>query len=317
MGMYCLNMLSIALELAREDRAYEDVASKFFEHFVYICRAINNIGNEKIELWNKEDGFYYDVLHLPDGKTFPLKLRSMVGLIPLFAVETLDSELIDQLPRFKHRMQWFIENRPDFSLHIETRSQDGEVRRFLSLVNRRRLTKVLGYMLDENEFLSPYGIRALSRYHKEHPFVFSSMGMDYRVEYEAAESTTALFGGNSNWRGPVWFPVNYLLIESLQKFHYFLGDTFTVDYPTGSGKKLNLAQIAAELSRRLTHTFLRGPDGRRPVYGGTEKFQQDPYWRDLLLFYEYFHGDNGAGIGASHQTGWTGLVAKLIQQSGE
>ena len=317
MGMYCLNMLSIALELAREDRAYEDVASKFFEHFVYICRAINNIGNEKIELWNKEDGFYYDALHLPDGKTFPLKLRSMVGLIPLFAVETLDSELIDQLPRFKHRMQWFIENRPDFSLHIETQSQDGEVRRFLSLVNRRRLTKVLGYMLDENEFLSPYGIRALSRYHKEHPFVFSSMGMDYRVEYEPAESTTALFGGNSNWRGPIWFPVNYLLIESLQKFHYFLGDTFTVDYPTGSGKKLNLAQVAAELSRRLTHTFLRGPDGRRPVYGGTEKFQQDPYWRDLLLFYEYFHGDNGAGIGAGHQTGWTGLVAKLIQQSGE
>jgi hypothetical protein len=317
MGMYCLNMLSIALELAREDRAYEDVASKFFEHFVYICRAINNIGNEKIELWNKEDGFYYDVLHLPDGKTFPLKLRSMVGLIPLFAVETLDSELIDHLPRFKHRMQWFIENRPDFSLHIETKSQDGEVRRFLSLVNRHRLTKVLRYMLDENEFLSPYGIRALSRYHKEHPFVFSSMGIDHRVEYEPAESRTALFGGNSNWRGPVWFPVNYLLIESLQKFHYFLGDAFTVEYPTGSGKKLNLAAVAAELSRRLTHTFLRGPDGRRPVYGGTEKFQMDPYWRDLVLFYEYFHGDNGAGIGAGHQTGWTGLVAKLIQQSGE
>ena len=317
MGMYCLNMLSIALELAREDRAYEDVASKFFEHFVYICRAINNIGNEKIELWNKEDGFYYDVLHLPDGKTFPLRLRSMVGLIPLFAVETLDSELIDQLPRFKHRMQWFIENRPDFGLHIETQSQDGEVRRFLSLVNRRRLTKVLRYMLDENEFLSPYGVRALSRYHKEQPFVFSSMGMDYRVEYEPAESTTTLFGGNSNWRGPVWFPVNYLLIESLQKFHYFLGDTFTVEYPTGSGKKLNLAAVAAELSRRLTHTFLRGPDGRRPVYGGTENFQQDRHWRDLVLFYEYFHGDNGAGIGASHQTGWTGLVAKLIQQSGE
>ena len=317
MGMYCLNMLSIALELAREDRAYEDVASKFFEHFVYICRAINNIGNEKIELWNKEDGFYYDVLHLPDGKTFPLKLRSMVGLIPLFAVETLDSELIDHLPRFKHRMQWFIENRPDFSLHIETRSQDGEVRRFLSLVNRHRLTKVLRYMLDENEFLSPYGIRALSRYHKDHPFVFSSMGIDHRVEYEPAESSTALFGGNSNWRGPVWFPVNYLLIESLQKFHYFLGDAFTVEYPTGSGKKFNLAAVAAELSRRLTHTFLRGPDGRRPVYGGTEKFQKDPYWRDLVLFYEYFHGDNGAGIGAGHQTGWTGLVAKLIQQSGE
>jgi glycogen debranching enzyme len=317
MGMYCLNMLSIALELAREDRAYEDVASKFFEHFVYICRAMNNIGDAKIELWNKADGFFYDVLHLPDGKKFPMKVRSMVGLIPLFAVETLDSELIDRLPRFKHRMQWFIENRPDFSLHIETQSQDGEVRRFLSLVNRHRLPKVLRYMLDEQEFLSPYGVRALSRYHKDHPYVFSMMGTSQSVEYQPAESTNGLFGGNSNWRGPVWFPVNYLLIESLQKFHYYLGDSFTVEYPTGSGQKRTLADVAAELSRRLTHTFLRGPDGRRPVYGGAEKFQQDPHWRDLILFYEYFHGDNGAGIGASHQTGWTGLVAKLIQQSGE
>jgi len=316
MGMYCLNMLSIALELARDDRAYEDVASKFFEHFVYICRAMNNIGNAKIELWNREDGFFYDVLHLPDGKTFPMKVRSMVGLIPLFAVETLDSELIDRLPRFKHRMQWFIENRPDFSLHIETQSQDGEVRRFLSLVNRHRLPKVLRYLLDEQEFLSPYGVRALSRYHQEHPYILSMMGTTHCVEYEPAESTNGLFGGNSNWRGPVWFPVNYLLIESLQKFHYYLGDSFTVEYPTGSGQRRHLADIAAELSRRLTHTFLRGADGRRPVYGGTEKFQQDPHWRDLVLFYEYFHGDNGAGIGASHQTGWTGLVAKLIQQSG-
>ena len=317
MGMYCLNMLSIALELARDDRAYEDVASKFFEHFVYICRAMNNIGNAKIELWNREDGFFYDVLHLPDGKTFPMKVRSMVGLIPLFAVETLDSELIDRLPRFKHRMQWFIENRPDFSLHIETQSQDGEVRRFLSLVNRHRLPKVLRYLLDEQEFLSPHGVRALSRYHKEHPYILSMMGTTHCVEYQPAESANGLFGGNSNWRGPVWFPVNYLLIESLQKFHYYLGDAFTVEYPTGSGQRRHLADVAAELSRRLTHTFLRGADGRRPVYGGTEKFQQDPYWRDLVLFYEYFHGDNGAGIGASHQTGWTGLVAKLIQQSGE
>jgi len=317
MGMYCLNMLSIALELAQEDRAYEDVASKFFEHFVYICRAMNHIGNEKIELWSREDGFFYDVLHMPDGTMFPMKVRSLVGLIPLFAVETLSSELVDQLPRFKHRMQWFIENRPDFGLHIETRSQDGEVRRFLSLVHRRRLIQVLRYMLDENEFLAPYGVRALSRHHKDHPYVFSTMGMDYSVEYQPAESTTGLFGGNSNWRGPVWFPVNYLLIESLQKFHYFLGDGFTVEYPTGSGTRMNLADIAAELSRRLTRTFLRGQDGRRPVYGKTEKFQADPHWRDLILFYEYFHGDNGAGIGAAHQTGWTGLVAKLIQQSGE
>jgi len=317
MGMYCLNMLSIALELARENRAYEDVASKFFEHFVYICRAMNNIGGEKIELWDREDGFFYDVLHLPDGKTLHMKVRSMVGLIPLFAVETLDSDLVDSLPRFKHRMQWFIENRPDFSAHVETQSHDGGVRRFLSLVNRHRLRSVLRYMLDEEEFLSPYGIRALSRYHKDRPYVLSVMGREYRVDYEPAESGTGLFGGNSNWRGPIWFPVNYLLIESLQKFHYFLGDTYTVEYPTGSGRKIALNEVAAELSRRLTHLFLLDRHGRRPVFGGTERFQRDPHWRDAVPFYEYFHGDNGAGIGASHQTGWTGLVAKLIQQSGE
>ncbi|MGE0642852.1 MAG: glucosidase [Nitrospira sp.] len=317
MGMYCLNMLSIALELARENRAYEDVASKFFEHFVYICRAMNNIGGERIELWNREDGFFYDVLHLPDGQTVPLKVRSLVGLIPLFAVETLDSELIDRLPRFKHRMQWFIENRSDFSAHVETQSRDGEVRRFLSLVNPTRLKSVLRYMLDEEEFLSPYGIRALSRYHKDHPYVLSLMGQEYRVDYEPAESRTGLFGGNSNWRGPIWFPVNYLLIESLQKFHYFLGDAYKVEYPVRSGQYVALNEVATELSRRLTHVFLRDPTGRRPVFGGAKKFHDDPFWRDAILFYEYFHGDNGAGLGASHQTGWTGLVAKLIQQSGE
>ena len=317
MGMYCLNMLAIALELARENRAYEDVASKFFEHFVYICRAMNNIGGEKIELWDKEDGFFYDVLHLPDGRTFHMKVRSLVGLIPLFAVETLDPELIDQLPRFKHRMQWFLENRPDFSAHVEARSTDAGVRRFLSLVNRHRLKQVLRHMLDEKEFLSSFGVRALSRYHKDHPYILSAMGMEYRVDYEPAESSTGLFGGNSNWRGPIWFPVNYLLIESLQKFHYFLGDTYKVEYPTGSGRQATLAEVAAGLSRRLTRIFLRDKDGRRAVFGGTEKFQQDPHWRDLVPFYEYFHGDLGAGVGASHQTGWTGLVAKLIQQSGE
>ncbi|CAI4030973.1 Glucosidase [Nitrospira tepida] len=317
MGMYCLNMLAIALELARDNRAYEDVASKFFEHFVYICRAMNHIGGENIELWNKEDGFFYDVLHLPDGRTLPLKVRSMVGLIPLFAVETLDSELIDQLPRFKHRMQWFMENRPDFASHVETQSEDGEVRRFLSLVNRTRLKKVLRYMLDEQEFLSPHGVRALSQYHRAHPYVFSMMGVEHRVDYEPAESSTGLFGGNSNWRGPVWFPVNYLLVESLQKFHYFLGDQFKVECPTGSGRLVTLWEVAGELSRRLVRTFLRDAKGQRPVYGGADLFQTDPHWRDLILFYEYLHGDNGAGIGASHQTGWTGLVAKLIQQSGE
>ena len=317
MGMYCLNMLTIALELARENRAYEDVASKFFEHFVYICRAVNNIGGKHIELWDRTDGFFYDVLHLPNGDTTHVKVRSMVGLIPLFAVETLDSTLIDRLPRFKHRMQWFLENRPELSQHVETQTYDGGVRRFLSLVNRHRLRSVMRYLLDEREFLSPHGIRALSRYHKEHPYVLNVMGQAHRVDYEPAESSTAQFGGNSNWRGPVWFPVNYLLIESLQKFHFFLGDQYRVECPLGSGRQATLWQVATELSKRLIATFLRDDDGRRPVFGGAELFQRDPHWRDHVLFYEYFHGDNGAGIGASHQTGWTGLVAKLIQQSGD
>ena len=317
MGMYCLNMLTIALELARENRAYEDVASKFFEHFVYICSAMNNIGGEQIELWDREDGFFYDVLHLPNGDNKRLRVRSMVGLIPLFAVETLDSELIDSLPRFKHRMQWFIENRPSFAQHLETQSVDGGVRRFLSLVHRTRLRSVLRYMLDEKEFLSPYGIRSLSRYHKDHPYVLNVMGHEHRVDYEPAESCAGLFGGNSNWRGPVWFPVNYLLVESLQKFHYFLGDHYKVEYPTGSGHLLTLGQVAGELSRRLTRLFLKDAEGKRPVFGTANRFNDDPHWQNNLLYYEYFNGDNGVGIGASHQTGWTGLVAKLIQQSGE
>jgi hypothetical protein len=318
MGMYCLNMLSIALELARENSSYEDVASKFFEHFVYICRAMNNLGGEGIELWDRQDGFFYDVLHQSNGQHHPLRVRSMVGLIPLFAVETLDSEIIDRLPGFKRRMQWFIENRSELSEHIETSTTaDGRVRRFLSLVNRHRLPQVLRYMLDEGEFLSPHGIRALSQFHREHPFTLMVGGYEHRVDYEPAESRSGLFGGNSNWRGPVWFPVNYLILESLQKFHHYLGNEFKVECPTGSGQQRTLWEVAAEISRRLTRIFLRDADGRRPVYGGTEKFQSDPHWRELLLFYEYFHGDNGAGVGASHQTGWTGLVAKLLQQSGE
>ncbi|MGH7770317.1 MAG: MGH1-like glycoside hydrolase domain-containing protein, partial [Candidatus Binatia bacterium] len=315
MGMYCLNMLAIALELARENRAYEGLASKFFEHFVYICRAMNNIGDEGLDLWNPHDGFYYDVLHLPGGRHFPLKVRSMVGLIPLFASETLDSEVIDALPGFKRRMQWFLENRPELSEHVETETTDDlRVRRFLSLANRHRLRRVLGIMLDENEFLSPHGIRALSRVHREHPYMLAINGGQYRVDYEPAESSTGLFGGNSNWRGPIWFPVNFLLIESLQKFHYYLGDDFKVECPAGSGKMLTLWEVAGEISQRLMRIFLRGDDGKRPVFGGTAKFHNDPHWRDLIPFHEYFHGDNGAGIGASHQTGWTGLVAKLIQQ---
>jgi hypothetical protein len=318
MGMYCLNMLQIALELAHENSVYQDVASKFFEHFVYICRAMHNVGENGIDLWDPHDGFYYDVLHLPDGRHFPLKIRSIVGLIPLFAVETLESEMVDRLPGFKRRMQWFIENRPELSNHIETETTpDSQVRRFLSLVNRRQLRRVLKYMLDEQEFLSPHGVRALSRFHKEHPYSLHMNGVEHRVDYEPAESTTGLFGGNSNWRGPVWFPINFLLIESLQKFHHYLGDDFLVECPTGSGKMMTLWEVAEELSHRLTRIFLRGRDGRRPLYGDTEKFQTDPHWRDLILFYEYFHGDNGAGIGASHQTGWTALIAKLMQQNRE
>ena len=317
MGMYCLNMLAIALELAKQDPAYEDVASKFFEHFVYIAHATRELGDDAINLWDADDGFYYDVLH-SDGAAYPMKVRSMVGLVPLFAVETLEPEIVDRLPGFKRRMQWFIDNHPEFREHVEMATKPGVgTRRLLAIVVREQLPRVLRFMLDEAEFLSPHGVRALSRYHRDHPYVLRLDGMDHRVDYEPGESSSGLFGGNSNWRGPVWFPMNYLLIESLQKFHHFYGDTLKVPFPTGSTATLSLWQVATELSRRLTRIFLRGPDGRRPVYGGTEKFQRDPHWRDLVLFYEYFHGDNGAGIGASHQTGWTGIVAKLLQQSGE
>jgi hypothetical protein len=317
-GMFCLNMLAMAQELARKDPAYEDVASKFFEHFVYIAHAINDIAGEGIELWNQEDGFFYDVLHLPNGSVQPLKVRSLVGLIPLFAVETLEPETEQTMPRFWRRMKWFIRNRPELRNHIVPQeTAEGKTRRLLSLVNGDRLKSVLRYMLDENEFLSSYGVRAVSRYHRDHPYMFWVNGHEHRVDYEPAESSTGLFGGNSNWRGPIWFPVNYLLIEALQKFDHFYKEQFQVEYPTGSGKQMSLWDVSAELSRRLTRIFMQGPDGRRPVHGGAEKFQTDPHWRDLILFYEYFHGDNGGGVGASHQTGWTGLVAKLLQQSGE
>ena len=318
MGMYCLNMLAIALELARENPAYEDVASKFFEHFVYIAHAMHNLGDEGIELWDDEDGFYYDVLHLPNGDHHPLKVRSMVGLIPLYAVEILEPDVVDKLPGFKRRMQWFIDNRPKLREHIDNQTTpDGKIRRLLSIVERDKLVRVLHFMLDEKEFLSPYGIRALSALHREHPYVLNVNGHEHRVDYEPAESSPGLFGGNSNWRGPVWFPVNFLLVESLQKFHYFLGDSFKVEHPTGSGRIATLSEVAADISRRLIRTFLRDGAGRRPVFGAIEKFQTDPHWRDLIYFHEYFHGDNGAGIGASHQTGWTGLVTKLIEQSGQ
>jgi hypothetical protein len=318
MAMYCLNMLAMAMELARQDPAYEDVASKFFEHFVYITKAMNNLGGHGFALWDEEDGFYYDVLHLPEGKHHFLKVRSMVGLIPLYAVETLEPEVVEKLPGFKRRMQWFLENVPDVPTHIaQTQRNARGVRRLLSIVSLGQLVRVLRYMLDDNEFLSPYGVRGVSKFHRDHPYVLNFNGQSYRVDYEPGESQTGLFGGNSNWRGPVWFPLNFLLIETLQKFHYYYQQDLTVECPTGSGQIKTLWDVAAELSHRLTHLFLRDTDGRRPVYGENEIFQTDPHWRNLLLFYEYFHGDNGAGLGASHQTGWTGLVAKLIQQSGE
>jgi hypothetical protein len=315
MAMFCLNMLRIALELALHNPVYEDIASKFFEHFLYISHAINHIGGRG--LWDDQDGFYYDRLRLPDDSSKLLRVRSMVGLIPLFAVDTIESEWLDRLPGFRRRMEWFIRNRPDLSANVASMTRGGlQERRLLAICRAERLRRVLEKMLDPREFLSPYGIRSLSQYHRDNPYVLPVDGQEHRVDYQPAESTTGLFGGNSNWRGPVWFPVNYLLIESLQKFNHYYGDDFQVEAPTGSGRRLNLGEVAAEISRRLAHLFLRGEDGRRPVFGGQQKYQTDPHFRDYIPFYEYFHGDNGAGIGASHQTGWTSLVAKLIQQSG-
>jgi hypothetical protein len=317
MGMYTLNMLAIAMELAREDPTYEDVASKFWEHFLYIAHAMNNLGSDGISLWDEQDGFYYDVLHTRNGDHFPLKVRSMVGLIPLFAVETLEPSTLERLPGFKRRLEWFVAHRPDLVGNVACMKTTGMAeRRLLSIVTRDQLRRVLQVMLDEREFLSPFGIRALSRLHADAPYTLRVGDHEHRVDYEPGESTTGLFGGNSNWRGPVWFPVNYLLVESLQRFHHYLGPDFMVECPTGSGVFMNLAEVATEISRRLTAVFLRGVDGRRPVHGQDERFQTDPHWRDLVLFYEYFHGDDGRGVGASHQTGWTGLVAKLLQQSG-
>jgi len=317
MGMFCLNMLGIALELARKDPAYEDMASKFFEHFMYIAQAMSHMGHKGVELWNEEDGFFYDVLHTPDG-VFPMKVRSLVGLVPLFSVLVLEPEDLEHLPSFNRRLRWFLENREDLcDLVTQQVTSKGKERRLLSLVSGDRLERVLRFMLDEREFLSPYGIRALSQHHRDHPYVLNVNGTEHRVDYEPAESSTGFFGGNSNWRGPIWFPMNFLLVESLQRFDYFFDEKLTVEFPTGSGQRMKLWDVATELSRRLTAIFLRGSDGQRPVHGGSEKFQYDPHWKDLVLFYEYFHGDNGAGIGASHQTGWTGLVAKLLQQSGQ
>ncbi|MFZ1975862.1 MAG: hypothetical protein WAU89_23675 [Candidatus Acidiferrales bacterium] len=317
MAMFCLNMLAMSMELAHDDPSYEDVASKFFEHFVYIAQAMNDIGGEGIGLWDDQDGFYYDVLHLGKTTHLPMKVRSMVGLIPLFAVESFEPEDLARLPGFMKRMDWFLKHNPDVSEHVDmSQKTDKGSRVLLSIANRKKLERICKYVFDENEFLSPLGVRSLSKFHQDHPFVLDVNGHTQAVDYEPAESTGDLFGGNSNWRGPIWFPLNFLLIESLQRFHYYYGDNFKVEYPTGSGRQVTLWDAAREISRSLSHLFLQR-DGRRAVYGSTQLFQQDPHWRDLILFYEYFDGDNGAGLGANHQTGWTALVAKLLEQSGE
>ncbi|MBE9179826.1 glucosidase [Oculatella sp. LEGE 06141] len=316
MGMYCLNMLAIALELAKTNRAYEDIASKFFEHFLYIANAMNHMGSTDIHLWDEADRFFYDVLHTPDDDRHRLKVRSMVGLVPLFAVELLSSEMLEAFPEFKRRFEWFIQNRPNLQTNIaslEPKASQGD--RLLAIVNPDRLKPILQRMLDETEFLSPYGVRSVSKYHADHPYGFEVNGEWHQVAYEPAESTSGMFGGNSNWRGPVWFPMNLLIIESLQKFHRYLGDDFKVECPTGSGQWLTLAEVAIELSQRLVRIFQRNEADQRPVHGGHALFQSDPHWRNLLLFYEYFHGDNGAGLGANHQTGWTGLAATLIYEN--
>jgi hypothetical protein len=317
MAMYCLNMMAIALELARQNKAYEDVATKFFEHFIYIADAMNNIGTDGVELWSETDGFFYDALHLSNNRHIKLRVRSMVGLIPLFAVETIDKEHFEQLPDFRYRVEWFLNNRPDLTDWIACLQSPGQFgRRLLAIPNKERLRRILQVMLDETEFLSDHGIRSVSRFHEREPYVLQINGETHRVDYEPAESRTGMFGGNSNWRGPVWFPVNYLLIESLQKFDYYYGQDFLIEFPTGSGEKLTLWKVSQELEKRLARLFLK-ENNRRAVYGAIEKFQNDEHWRDYILFYEYFHGDNGAGLGASHQTGWTGLIAKIIQQMGD
>ncbi|PZV10796.1 MAG: glucosidase, partial [Pseudanabaena sp.] len=322
MGMYCLNMLTIALELAKENHVYEDIATKFFEHFLYIADAMNKVGDNHIELWDEEDGFYYDVLNLPSGNQLKLKVRSLVGLIPLFAVQTLDPELLDQLPEFKNRMHWFINHHPELTQNVACMETCGlGSRRLLAICYRDKLQRILTKMLDEKEFLGEFGIRALSKFHKDNPYIWRATGSEYRVDYEPAESSSGLFGGNSNWRGPIWMPVNYLIIESLQKFHHFYGDSFQIEYPTGSGNLMTLSDVADELSQRLINIFVKDESGDRPVNDSQNrkksKFDTDANWSNLVLFHEYFHGDNGSGIGASHQTGWTGLVAKLIHQSSE
>jgi hypothetical protein len=314
MAFYTATMLAMALELAREDVGYEDMASKFFEHFVAIADAMNALGGTG--LWDDQDGFYYDRLHA-DGLEVPLRVRSLVGLVPLFAVEILEDEVIQSLPGFKKRLDWFLENRKDLARHISylhaKEGPDAHGHRLLAIPSRDRLERVVRYLLDESEFLAPGGIRSLSRYHLEHPYVLRVAGQEFRVEYTPAESSTGLFGGNSNWRGPIWFPMNYLIVDALERYYHFYGDALRVECPTGSGRFVTLKGAADEISSRLARIFLPGENGRRPVHGADLRFAEDPHWRDLVLFYEYFSGDTSRGVGASHQTGWTALAVRFIE----
>jgi hypothetical protein len=312
MGFFSLSMLGIALELAREDLVYEDVATKFLEHFLYIAGGLNDIGGAGIPLWDEDDGFFYDVLSLPDGRMIRLQVRSLVGLIPLLAVGTIEPDLLDRLPGFARRLRWFLRNRPALASLVASMDEPGVgQRRLLALAHPQRLRRLLKRMLDPDEFLSPYGIRALSRYHLDHPYRLELGGDVHEVRYEPAESRSGMFGGNSNWRGPIWFPINYLLIEALERFHHYYGDDVRAEHPPGSGNLVTLHEIATDLAERLTRIFLLDESGQRPVFGGDERFAR-PGWRDNPLFFEYFHGDTGAGLGASHQTGWTALVAALL-----
>jgi len=316
MAMYSLNMLRIALELALNDPVYQDIATKFFEHFLSIAAAMTSLGEDDgcgVSLWDNQDEFFYDVVHFPDGRTIPIRIHSMVGLTPLFAVETLEPEMLDKLPEFAARLGWYLKNRPDLADLVSRWQEPGRgERRLLSLLRGHRMKRLLYRMLDETRFLSDYGVRSLSQKHRDEPFRIHYHGHCLSVKYEPGESECGIFGGNSNWRGPVWFPVNYLIIESLQKFHHYYGDDFKIECPTGSGQYTTILGVAEELTRRLSRLFLRDEQGRRTFFGSNEKFQTDPHFRDCLQFHEYFHGDNGQGLGASHQTGWTGLIAKLL-----
>jgi hypothetical protein len=319
MAFYCQSMLEMALILTEYDSMYEEVAFKFVQHFMLISAAMDRIGEHHDEMWDEQDGFFYDLLRLPDGQAMRLKVRSLVGLLPLCASTVFEEDVVQRYPQLMEMIALFRKRHPEMVDHVAPTEQGfigHNGRRMLSILSKKKLERVLGYMLDENEFLGPHGIRSLSKFYQDHPFRFHAGGQEFAVHYLPGESNTGMFGGNSNWRGPVWMPVNALIVRALLTQYSFYGDEFKVECPTGSGTKMTLFEVAQELARRLAGTFLRDGQGRRPVYGGTAKFQDDPHWRDLILFYEYFHGDNGAGLGASHQTGWTGLVAVLLDLFG-